>query len=89
MRELGYMSYKANPDLRLKAETRPEDRTQYYSYILCNVDDILCIHHDAMAVLGKINDYLPLKPDSVGDPDIYLGAKLKQTRLENGLECGR
>ena len=38
-----------------------------------------------MAVLGKINDYLPLKPDSVGDPDIYLGAKLKQTRLENGV----
>jgi hypothetical protein len=38
-----------------------------------------------MKVLGKINKYLPLKPDSVGDPDIYLGAKLRQTRLSNGV----
>jgi len=28
---------------------------------------------------------LKLKPSSVGDPDIYLGAKLKQTRLPNGV----
>jgi hypothetical protein len=28
---------------------------------------------------------LPLKPSLVGDPDIYLGAKLKMTRLENGI----
>jgi hypothetical protein len=41
--------------------------------------------HNAMALvvfckffLNKINNYLPLKPDSVGDPDIYPGAKLRQ-----------
>jgi hypothetical protein len=38
-----------------------------------------------MAVLARINSYLPLKPSSVGDPDIYLGAKLKQTQLANGV----
>jgi hypothetical protein len=32
-----------------------------------------------MSVMNKINGYLPLKPSSVGDPDIYLGAKLKLT----------
>jgi hypothetical protein len=85
MRDMGYVSCKADPDLWLKAETRPDDGTRYYSYILCYVDDILCIHHDAMTVLGKVNKYLPLKPDSVGDPDIYLGAKLRQTRLPNGV----
>jgi hypothetical protein len=53
--------------------------------ILCYVDDILCIHHDAMTVLKRINKYLPLKPDSVGDPDMYLGAKLRQTELTNGV----
>jgi hypothetical protein len=58
---------------------------RYYLYILCYVDNILCIHHDMMAVLGKVDKYLPLKPDSVGDPDIYLGAKLQQTRLPNGV----
>ena len=85
MRDIGYVSCKADPDLWLKAETRPDDNATYYSYILCYVDDILCIHHDAMKVLDKINHYLPLKPDSVGDPDIYLGAKLRQTRLPNGV----
>jgi hypothetical protein len=55
----------------------------YYAYILCYVDDILCIHHDPMSVMNKIHGYLPLKPSSVGDPDIYLGTKLKQTHLPN------
>jgi len=85
MRDLGYTSCKADPDLWLRPETRPDDGTRYYSYILCYVDDILCIHHDAMKILDKINGYLPLKPDSVGDPDIYLGAKLRQTQLPNGV----
>jgi hypothetical protein len=38
-----------------------------------------------MSVMGDINKYLPLKPSSVGDPDIYLDAKLKETRLPNGV----
>jgi hypothetical protein len=38
-----------------------------------------------MTVMGEINRYLPLEPSSVGNPDIYLGAKLKETRLPNGV----
>ena len=85
MREMGYTSCKADPDLWLKAEIRPSDNFKYYSYILCYVDDILVINHDAMTILNQINKYLPLKPSSVGDPDIYLGTKLRQTRLPNGV----
>jgi hypothetical protein len=50
MRQMGYTSFKANPDLWLKAVTRSEDNVHYYAYILCYVDDILCIHHDPMSV---------------------------------------
>ncbi len=85
MRQMGYTSCKADPDLWLKAVTRPEDNVHYYAYILCYVDDTLCIHHDPMSVMGEINKYSPLKPSSVGDPDIYLGTKLKKTRLPNGV----
>ena len=85
MRQMGYTSYKADPDLWYKAETRPNDGSRYYTYILCYIDDILCIHHDPMTVLNRINDYMPLKPGSVGDPDIYLGAKLRKTRLDNNV----
>jgi hypothetical protein len=85
MRKMGYTFCKADPDLWLKAVTRPEDNVRYYAYILCYVDDILCIHHDPMSVMKEINGYLPLKPSSVGNPDIYLGTKLKETRLPNGV----
>ena len=68
-----------------KAETRPTDNFRYYAYILCYVDNILCMHHGPMIILDQINEYMPLKPSLVGDPDIYLSAKLKQTRLPNGV----
>jgi hypothetical protein len=42
-----------------------------------------------MSVMNEISSYLPLKPSSVGDPDIYLGAKLKQTQLPNGVMAWR
>jgi hypothetical protein len=76
MQQMGYSSCKADPDLWMKEELRPDDNFKYYSYILVYVDDILVVHHDAMSVLERLNDYLPLKPSSVGDPDIYLGARL-------------
>ena len=72
----GYTSCKADPNIWYKSSIRPDNNFHYYSYILCYVDDILCIHHDAMSVLNRIHHYLPLKPTSVGDPDIYLGAKV-------------
>ncbi len=79
MRQMGYTSCKADPDLWYKAETRPANNFRYYAYILCYVDDILCVHHGPMSVLNLINGYMLLKPSLVGDPDIYLGTKLKMT----------
>ncbi len=79
MRQMGYTSCKADPVLWYKAETRPADSFEYYAYILCYVDDILCVHHNPMSVLNLINGYMPLKQLSVGDPDIYL------TQLDNGI----
>jgi hypothetical protein len=85
MRQMGYTSCKADPDLWYKAETRPDDNFRYYAYILCYVDNILCVHHNPMTILNMINGYMLLKPSLVGDPDIYLDVKLKMTQLENGI----
>jgi hypothetical protein len=38
-----------------------------------------------MTVLNMINGYMPLKPSSVGNLDILLGAKLRQTQLAHGI----
>jgi hypothetical protein len=85
MHQMGYTSCKADPDLWYKAETRPDDNFRYYAYILCYIDVILCVHHNPMTVLNSINAYMPLKPSLVGDPNIYLGAKLILTQLDNGI----
>jgi hypothetical protein len=57
---------------------------RYYSYILCYVDDLLVVHHNPKVIMDKINSFLPLKPDSVGPPEMYLGAKLKKKTFEDG-----
>ena len=51
------------------------------------MDDVLVVHHDTMTTLMKIDKYFRLKPSSIGDPDIYLGAKLKYTRPPNFVWC--
>ncbi len=53
--------------------------------MLVYVDNILCIHEDPDSVFEVLNKYFPLKPESVGTPDIHLGAKLKLIELENGV----
>jgi hypothetical protein len=40
-----------------------------------------------MSILNQLIEYLPLKPSSVGNPNKYLGSKLKKTRLDNKLEA--
>jgi hypothetical protein len=52
---------------------------------LIYVDDILCIHHDAIPLLNKLNQYFTLKTSSVNDPSMYLGAKLKLMQMSNGV----
>ncbi len=87
MRQLGYETFFADPDLWMKVCTwdTGNGHEKYYLYILIYVDDILCIHNDSDSVLSQIDKYFPLKLDSVGELGVYLGAKLKQMQLENGV----
>jgi hypothetical protein len=82
MKEMGYKACKAGPDLWLKEQTDKKGK-RYYAYILCYVDDLLVIHHHPKKVLDWINEYLPLKVDSVGPPEFYLGAKLKKEEFDD------
>ena len=81
MSALGYKLCLVDPDLWLKAQN--QDGIDYYSYILCYVDDIMVIHHDARPILDRIDKFMKLKESSVGNPDIYLGANLKKVHMDN------
>ena len=87
MRGLGYEPCMYDTDLWYKAEARPDDGHEYYFYILCYVDDILVIHHDSLDILKRIDSYFKIKPNSIGDPDMYLVTKIKKMTLENRTWC--
>ena len=85
MKHLGFKPCLADPDLWMKPEVRPDDGVEYYAHVLLYVDDVLVVHYDGESVLKRLDKYFKLKEGSVGDPDVYLGAKLKRMRLENGV----
>ena len=87
MRTLGYLPCKADPDLWYKSMVRPEDNFKYYAYMLLYVNDCLAIHHDAETALTELDNCFAMKKGSMGDPDIYLGAKLRSVELNNGVEA--
>jgi hypothetical protein len=47
----------------------------------------LVIHHASENVLLRINKYFKMKPSSIRDLDIYLGATIKKMNLQNGVEA--
>jgi hypothetical protein len=69
----------------MKAETRHDDGVSYWAYILIYVDDILCVRHDPGSPLAKLDEYLKMKEGSIQVPTFYLGAKLKNTGMTNGV----
>ena len=87
LRTIGYTPCQADPDLWFKATIRPDDKFEFYSYLVVWTDDILAIDHDAMSVLRDIDKYFKMKPGSMGDPDFYLGTKLRKVKLSNGVDA--
>jgi hypothetical protein len=85
MKHLGWNPCRADRDLWMKTETRPDDGVLYWAYILIYVDDILCLHHDPGAPLAKLDEYFKMKEGSIQVPTFELGAKLKKTVLPNGV----
>jgi hypothetical protein len=87
MRHLGYTPCIADPDIWMMPRTREDDSFEYYSSVLIYVDDIMIVSHDAMNDLRKIDYYFKMKEDSIGDPDIYLGSKLRKMVTPNQVEA--
>ena len=87
MTHLGFKPCLADPDLWMLALVRLSDGHEYYAYVLIYVDDVLVVHHAAEEILLRIDKYFKMKPGSIGNPNIYLGATIKKMRLHNGVEA--
>jgi hypothetical protein len=65
MKHLGWNPCRADRDLWMKDETRPDDGVLYWAYILIYVDDILCVYHDPGSPLAKLDEYFKMKEGSI------------------------
>ena len=83
LRDLGYVSYKADPEVWLKSKPKP-DGTEYYAYVLVYVDDILHLHHDPDTFMNRLAEVYMLKDGSGREPGIYLRAKIEKVQLDDG-----
>ena len=87
MEEMDFESYKADPDVWLRPATQA-DGSEYYQYILLYMDDILAIMEEPEKFLRKeLGARFTLKEKSIGLPLQYLGNKVSQVTLQNGVTC--
>jgi Reverse transcriptase (RNA-dependent DNA polymerase) len=82
LEEIGFKSSIADPDVWLRPASAP-DGTEYYSYVLAYIDDILAIDYDPDGIMKQIGERFKFKNDAVMEPESYLGAKLQKRRLDN------
>ena len=78
---LGFMSSYADPEVWMRPAVKP-DGEEYYEYILCYVDDIMCMSMNAEDVMIQLQYQFKFKKDKIEPPETYLGARLKLKNID-------
>jgi hypothetical protein len=87
MCHLGYTPCLADPDVWMRSAKQP-DGSACWEYILLYVNDALAIGVNAEKMLREeIGRYFELKEASIGPPKIYLGGRMPQVILDNGMKA--
>ena len=57
-------------------------------YVLLYTDDALVVGENAEGILhNEIGRYFELKQESIGEPKIYLGGRVRKVQLDNGVSA--
>jgi hypothetical protein len=86
MRHLGYESCLADPDVWMRHGTK-DNGEKYWEYMLLYVDDALSISAHGEAPIRELGKYFKIKESSIGPPSIYLGGKMSEVVLPNGVKA--
>ena len=57
---LGYKASNGDPEGFMKGEVQ-DDKTEYYSYLVFYVDDILCVNKHPKRIMNKVGSVYRLK----------------------------
>jgi hypothetical protein len=83
LRNGGFTSCKADPDLWLRVATKP-DGSKIYEYVLCYVDDCIFQGLDPMGFMDYLCTVYTLKDGTVQEPETYLGADVQRHEIADG-----
>ena len=76
LRDMNFTSSQADPDVRIRSAAT------HYDMVLVYVDDILAFTKEPkVTMLNELGKLYELKPESVHEPDIYLGANMEKNGL--------
>jgi hypothetical protein len=78
LQENGYQSCYADPDVWMKANTKP-DGFKYWEYVLCY--DVLAISHDPQKVMDYLNSHYTMKEGALKSRTNILAPKSTNTML--------
>ena len=76
LRDMNFKSSYADPDVWMRVVYKG-DGTSFYEYVICDVDDLLCISADSAAILGHVEQTYQLK-EKLCKPESFLGARIKE-----------
>ena len=86
LKDMGFQFSLADNDVWLRKDIR-SDGTNYYTYILVYVDDILICSHDPTRYMNQLTQRYYVKKDSIGPPSIYLGSTFKKVTDRSGSQA--
>ena len=72
LREMGYVSTKADPDLWMMPDVKA-DGTEYYRYVICYVDDVAVTMEHPQRFMDQLSQRFTLKEGSVQEPTLFRG----------------
>ena len=80
LRDMNFKSSYADPDVWMRVAYKEGGRC-FYEYVLCYVDDLLCISADPAAILGHVEQTYRLK-EKPCKPERFLGATIKEFYIQ-------
>jgi Reverse transcriptase (RNA-dependent DNA polymerase) len=78
LRDLKFTSSQADPDVWIR------NSGMHYDMVLVYVDYILVFSKDPKLTMDELGKLYELKPESVKEPDIYLGANMEKVQMPDG-----
>ena len=87
MTEMGFHSCKADPDVWLRPGVTADGR-EHWQCVLLYTDDILAIMEEPERFIrDELGQRFTIKEKSIGPPTQYLGNKVSEVTMANGVKC--